>query len=337
MICRLSIANQGIIVHFRSCFFEKSIDKATAMLYNKIEKQKGACAVEPKALPIIFSKGAKRAESFFFPTICNLLQSAEFLHYHDILELGVCLRGTGTYLSPSGCISFSAGDVQVVLPNQPHYNIAGGEGSLWTFVDVDLSHLCSPHISVDSDFLFSAISKASKRGIFQESRHPTIVALVKGIAALIRSDRATESPTVDQITAMLCVLLPELSRMETDPLANRDNQKREAILPAIRLASEAVEEGKHITPSELAAACFMSDSYFRKLFTSVMGESPKHHLSRLQTQKASVLLVTTDLSITEIAQQCGFEDNSTLYRRFTKIYGLAPSEYRLNFEGKTHI
>jgi AraC-like DNA-binding protein len=59
-----------------------------------------------------------------------------------------------------------------------------------------------------------------------------------------------------------------------------------------------------------------------------MGESPKSYVVRQQIQKAAGLLVTTKDPISNIAARCGFEDVSTFYRRFVKIYGVSPTEYR---------
>ena len=105
-------------------------------------------------------------------------------------------------------------------------------------------------------------------------------------------------------------------------------KKSEALLPAIRAAAQAIEAGERITPHDMADACFLSDSYFRKIFSEVMGEPPKRYLLRLQTQRAAALLVTTNLSVGEIAARTGLEDFSTFYRRFVKAYGVSPEEYR---------
>ena len=110
--------------------------------------------------------------------------------------------------------------------------------------------------------------------------------------------------------------------------AVESEKKSEAILPAIRAASQAVEAGERITVCEMANACFMSESYFRKLFSEVMGESPKKYLLHLQAQKAADLLVTTALSIGEIAERTCAEDFSTFYRRFVRIWGVSPETYR---------
>lgn len=279
-----------------------------------------------KDLPIIFSRGARREETFVFPSIFHLLPKAEFLHYHDILELGVCLKGTGRYVSNVETTPFCEGDVQVIPPFQPHYNLANGEGAIWTFLDIDLSRVASPNIHFDADYLHGLASRTAATGIFKESQHPTIVSLVRRIVDLSRNTPDSES--LDLLVALVCTLLLELSLSESRKRTVPLNKQSKSILPAIQRASEALERGERIAPSEMASVCFMSESHFRRSFTSVMGESPKTYLLRLQTQKAAALLITTDLSISEITRQCGFEDNSTLYRRFTKAFGCSPSEYR---------
>jgi len=278
---------------------------------------------------ILFAKGAKREPLFFCPSLFHLLPRSDFLHYHDMLELGVCLEGSGSYLTVDGETPFRAGDVQVILPFHPHYNVADEGGSLWSFVDVDLSRIHSPHISADPAYFSKLLRDASVSGIYSEHKHPEIVSLVRGIVRLMRTERAGESPTLDLIVARLQTLLLELSMPEFNGSTDMELEKKsEAILPAIRAVSKAVEAGEKITVGKMASACFMSESYFRKLFAEVMEESPKKYLLRLQTQRAAALLATTELSVGEIAERTCAEDFSTFYRRFVKIYGVSPEVYR---------
>ncbi|MBR3894239.1 MAG: helix-turn-helix domain-containing protein [Clostridia bacterium] len=278
---------------------------------------------------VLFKKGARRSHLFFQPSLFDLLPNSDFLHYHDVLELGVCLSGSGRYLTPNGETPFRAGDVQVIMPFHPHYNVADEGGSLWAFVDVDLPRIHSPHISADPAYFLELVRKLSVSGIYTEGCNPETVSSVRGIVRLMRTEGAGESPVLDLIVAKLQALLLELSMLggnENDSV--EIEKKSSAILPAIRAASKAVEFGEKISVCEMASACFMSDSYFRKLFGEVMGESPKKYLLHLQTQKAAALLVTTDLSVGEIAEQTCAEDFSTFYRRFVKVYGVSPDAYR---------
>lgn len=48
----------------------------------------------------------------------------------------------------------------------------------------------------------------------------------------------------------------------------------------------------------------------------------------LRMKKAGTLLCTTQLSVGEIAERCGFSAESTFYRVFKKYYDATPKQYR---------
>ena len=282
-------------------------------------------------LPVIFASGARRQDTFFHRSLFNLKFAPEFLHYHDVLELGVCLGGSGTYLSSECEKRFCAGDVQVIPPFHPHYNIADKDGSLWTFIDVDVPRISSAHVSASPVYFNELARSLPVRGIFTEAEAPTVVWTVRSIASLMQSERTPDALLSDLIAAKISALLLELSVLSIEGQATTDTAKRtDVLVPAINLVATAIESGNKITPSDMATACFMSESYFRRIFSSLMGEPPKTYIVRMQMKKAAELLVTTPFSVTQIARLACFEDNSTFYRQFIKAYGIAPTEYRRN-------
>lgn len=296
------------------------------MYINKFQER---IAMNSNGLPIIFAEGAKKKDTFFHRSLFHLNASPQFLHYHDVLELGVCLSGSGTFITPNFQKSFKAGDVQVIPPFYAHYNVASEEGSLWTFIDIDVPRISSPHVTTDPAFLIKLAHAVKVSGIFCEKDSPLIVSLVRSIASLLQTERSSEPPILDLAVAKLVTLLLELSVMvgDGDDVIER-TRKADVILPAIAVATASIEKGQKISPSDMASACFMSESYFRKIFTSIMGEPPKVYLCRMQVQKAAALLVTTKLSVHEIALKCCFEDSSAFYRQFMKTYGISPASYR---------
>lgn len=291
--------------------------------------------MEQRAVPTVFWGGSKSTSGFLHPSLFQLSTELHFLHYHDVLELGVCLGGTGRYITDDGETPFRTGDVQVVFPFCPHYNVADEGGSLWAFIDVDVARIHSPHLSVDPAFFLELSRNASASGIYTGEAAPAVVSAVTEIHTLIRSERAGDSPVADLLAAKLVTLLLELAlpKGETNQ-EEHGNRLNDRILPAIRLVAHAVQRGKGITTGEMAQACLLSESYFRKLFLETMGESPKSYLDRLRLQKAAALLVTTKLSVSEIAIRCCFEDPSTFYRRFVGTYGCSPLAYRQRSEGE---
>ena len=71
----------------------------------------------------------------------------------------------------------------------------------------------------------------------------------------------------------------------------------------------------------------MSSTTLRRRLQQVTGETPKSFITAIQMQKAVTLLTTTQLSVNDVAQQCGFNETSSFSRTFKRIYGVAPSQY----------
>lgn len=85
---------------------------------------------------------------------------------------------------------------------------------------------------------------------------------------------------------------------------------------------------KPLTVPQLAAQMFLSPDHFSRLFSMTMGVPPGLYLRRLRLERAQTLLRTTQLTITEIAQQTGLRDPNQLSHAFRAAFGISPSGYR---------
>jgi AraC-like DNA-binding protein len=74
----------------------------------------------------------------------------------------------------------------------------------------------------------------------------------------------------------------------------------------------------------------LSAPYFSTVFKEEMGENLSNYLNRLRVDRAAKLLIETDLSLSEIAGSCGFEDQSWFSKIFKSYTGLSPGKYRDN-------
>ncbi|MCL2266082.1 MAG: helix-turn-helix domain-containing protein [Treponema sp.] len=99
---------------------------------------------------------------------------------------------------------------------------------------------------------------------------------------------------------------------------------------ALRKAERYIWENysRKLSLKEIAAASGLSAPYFSTVFKEEMGENLSNYLNRLRVEKAAALLVTSDLSISDIAVTCGFEDQSWFSKIFKNNTGLTPGKYR---------
>jgi transcriptional regulator GlxA family with amidase domain len=80
---------------------------------------------------------------------------------------------------------------------------------------------------------------------------------------------------------------------------------------------------------QLAQIAHMSNRNFVRSFQAAIGSSPIAYLIQLRVNRAAALLSHTELTITEIAFQAGFNDSNYFSRQFRKLLGVTPGQYRL--------
>ena len=79
---------------------------------------------------------------------------------------------------------------------------------------------------------------------------------------------------------------------------------------------------------ETAAYAGYTPTYFSSLFKKETGESYKQYLDRLRFEHARKLLISTDMSPSEVCKDSGFSDYPNFSRRYKKRFGVSPSEIK---------
>ena len=78
----------------------------------------------------------------------------------------------------------------------------------------------------------------------------------------------------------------------------------------------------------VAAQSGYTPNYFSSLFHEITGEKFVDFLGNLRLNYCKMLLLSTDLSVSEVAEKSGFGSTSAMYRRLYKATGLSPKEFR---------
>ncbi len=79
---------------------------------------------------------------------------------------------------------------------------------------------------------------------------------------------------------------------------------------------------------DLAFLTGMSLSSFKRKFSTLYGTSPTKYIVSKRLEEAQTLLNTTDISISDIAYDCGFSDLAYFSKTFKSYYNCSPSEVR---------
>ena len=101
------------------------------------------------------------------------------------------------------------------------------------------------------------------------------------------------------------------------------------LVPALQYIDNHYSE--NISLATLSSLCRFSTSRFSHVFKEVTGTSAIKYINDLRMSKATMLLNTSNLSISEIAVKVGFYDAAYFSRIYKLNCGISPSDYR-----KTH-
>lgn len=108
-------------------------------------------------------------------------------------------------------------------------------------------------------------------------------------------------------------------------------QGPEALTPLqVRRLDEFLEAhlDEEMDLDRLAAVAGLSKFHFARAFKAQFARSPMREVQARRLERAARLLARTRLPISEIAQSCGFSDQSHLTRSFRAAFGQTPGAYR---------
>lgn len=106
---------------------------------------------------------------------------------------------------------------------------------------------------------------------------------------------------------------------------NLDSQRIKGMLDFIQK-----NYSNELTLKEIGEAVFIGERETLRCFARTIGISPIEYLKKYRVKVAANLLTTTDLPVTEICIQCGFNSPSYFSKSFQRVFNVTPREYRKN-------
>lgn len=83
-----------------------------------------------------------------------------------------------------------------------------------------------------------------------------------------------------------------------------------------------------MSTKSLAEIAYISPFHFNRVFRQVTGIPPCHFLTALRLDAARRLLLTTDLSVTDVCFEVGYNSLGTFTTRFHRAFGVSPRDFR---------
>ena len=111
--------------------------------------------------------------------------------------------------------------------------------------------------------------------------------------------------------------------METESHSDKNLTKLKNVLSFIRENYQ-----KQITLSDMGKEANMSQKYFCSFFKKMTNKTPMEYLILYRVECAARKLLYSDMSVTDIALSCGFNDLSYFIKTFKNIKGVTPARFK---------
>lgn len=242
-------------------------------------------------------------------------------HSHSTYSVGVTLSGVQTFHCAGALHASLRGDVILFNPDEAHDGQRGtqeGFGYAMLYVDPQVMHECrDPGAGIDAALHFSA---------------PVVRDRAMG-AALLRAIRAAGQ-------AQEALRAQELTRGALTRLLQRHGERvvRDAARPAGAARMERVRDflcahyGQDITVDALAREAGLSRVHLTRAFAQHFGVPPHLYLNAVRIHRAQEAM-RSGTPLAEVADGCGFADQSHFSRRFKGSVGLSPGAWLRQMRG----
>ncbi len=126
------------------------------------------------------------------------------------------------------------------------------------------------------------------------------------------------------------IILQLLSRfMQPENFKSSSIQKTPSkVLDAIEYMQTNLHN--NLTVAELAKRANHNSDYFSRIFFESTGERPLQYLRNKRIERSQILLSTTEMTFSQIAEETGFESLAYFSKTFKQVTGLSPSYFRKN-------
>lgn len=256
------------------------------------------------------------------------------LHFHSYFEIIYVTEGkvtvsveTKRFLEEK--YTLSCGDMLIVFPEYQH-NVTLEEGCASVRSIKFLSEVLYPatiSLSQVRHYVSLLHNRLDDCPRFTEAelRDSGIDILLNDIAdTLERSHLACEIMVQSYIMRLFALLLENYCS-ETAKSTESSGMLTSSFEKAISAAKCNLY---NFTTADAAEAANLSYNYFCTNFKSYYGISFSQYLESLRLREAERLLITTDMSITEIAMSMGFSGASHFIKKFRAAYGTTPLLFR---------
>jgi AraC-like DNA-binding protein len=256
-------------------------------------------------------------------------------HTHANLEVSFVKGGTGIYRIEDRTYNMTKNDIFIISNTELHNIVVQNNDVLTNMVIHFQAEFLWDFLGQTPDYRFLNVF-FSRGQNFQHRLDRNNPATPKAAKLLLEIEQEMKTRRLFYdlqvkilLKSLLLLILREYDCFEPDAdfqaITPNDAHKTKDILRFINL-----NLAEHLTLNSLASQACLSPTYFSVLFKRYNGINLSEYITKKRVELAIGSIRTTNYTLTEIAQRCGFNNSTSFNKAFRRITGEAPSYYRKN-------
>lgn len=257
----------------------------------------------------------------------------EIEHSHDFCELVIVTQGSAMHMLEGASFPVTAGDVFLLQGRQKHYFYERRNLDLINIMyDPEKIELPEGELRRMPGYcaLFMLEPTYRRQHRFASRLHLRRVPLAHVERLAEEMERECDHDEAGREVALRAKLL-EMMVYLSRAYSSADTTEAHALLRVGHVIGALENDfARDWKLDELLDIAHMSRSNLMRVFRKATGQTPIDYLVRLRIQKSMEMLRNTDLTITEVALEVGFNDSNYFTRQFRRILGESPRAFRQN-------
>ena len=255
------------------------------------------------------------------------------IHSHKNFELNYILNGWGTRIIGDNIESFSRGDLVLIGPDLPHcWEVQGvSQGNAPECITIHFHESFMGHELIQSPELvqINDMFKASNLGI--QFYCEEVIGVSYILHKMLKSNNLRRLIYLLEVFEIL-IRTENRKKLARPGYLNESNNTSESEKLKRVYEYILVNFSKKIRLEDVAGLCYLSPSAFCRFFEKSTGKSLFTYLKEVRIGYACKLLQDSDMSISDICYQSGFNNLAHFNNQFKEICEVTPGQYRKNFK-----
>lgn len=254
-------------------------------------------------------------------------------HRHEFFEIIYVYSGQCRLCIEGEAISLHEGELSIVAPQSLHMAEVSEKSTVLSILvrqstfDVMFWNLLSQK-DLLSQFFRSALYE-SEQSNFLFLRTDNSDKLKRLLHLLVQECYSDEPYSNSCAVNYINLLFAEILRRSSDTIRlYREDDITPGNLDFARIIRYIQENYETVTLSELAEMLHYSESYMSRIIKKYLKTTFSDLVRNLRLTRAADYLVTTEMTVNQIAEAVGFDSSDHFTRLFKRSFGVTPTDYR---------